>query len=90
MEIIEDAVLEQTLEKVVEVAEELHEIDLRVRSVGITRTADGYAYHVVRNSEIPMPFRVGRAMPVQIHGLPLVFSDSPGEVESMVMFPANL
>lgn len=78
---------DQALASFQEAADELFDLDPRVRSIGITRRSDTYAYRVVRNSDIPAPFRASRELPDQLFNIPIDITDTPGDIESMLLLP---
>jgi hypothetical protein len=68
-------------------AEELFETDPRVRSVGISRHEDAFGFRAVRNSQMPVPLSLGSPTVGRAKDVPVIFFDSFGEVESLVMVP---
>ena len=81
-------------ENLTDAVRELFGADPRVRSVGIGRSGESYLYRAVRNSAIVMPMNVQPAAPSRVHDVPVVFVDTPGEVESLSLVedivPADL
>jgi hypothetical protein len=61
----------------------LFDRDPRVRSVGITRHGEAFGYRVVRNSAMPVPQSVISASVHEVHGVPVFFTDTPGDVETL-------
>ncbi len=68
-------------------AEELFDADPRVRAVGITRHEDSYGFRAIRNAQVPVPLNTGLPTVENVEGIPVVFTDTFGEVESLVMVP---
>lgn len=68
-----------------DVAEELFDADIRVRSVGIVRHKDAFGFRAVRNSAIPVPLGADISKVGLVKGVPVIFTDVFGEVESLVM-----
>lgn len=82
------ASLESAIENVEAAAGEIFESDPAVRSVGVYRVADTIAYRAVRNTEAITPQTFGfRSRPDKIHGVPVVFTEAPGEIESLLKVP---
>ncbi len=79
----------QAEEMVEKAAAELFDADPRVRSVGITQYKDGYGYRAVRNSALIVPQAFGQPLPQDFQGIPISFTDTPAEVESLVAVPAS-
>lgn len=68
-------------------AKELFDIDPGVRSVGITHHDSTYGFRVVRNSAIPVPLSTSLPAIKQFKDVPVFFTDTFGEVESLVIVP---
>lgn len=68
----------------------LFDADPTVRSVGITRHQDAYGFRAVRNSAmvVPLGATVG-PLPSSFDGVPVIVTDTPGEVESLLMMPGS-
>lgn len=60
-----------------------------MRSVGITQHESAYGIRVVRNSAEPVPFHAGAPQLTSIEGVPLVFTDTFGEVETLILVPGT-
>jgi hypothetical protein len=73
----------QAAEAVEAVAAVLFDSDPRVRSVGVTRHGEAFGYRAVRNSAIIVPQAVGREPVREVLGVPVAFTDTPGDVESL-------
>lgn len=80
---------EEAADHIEAAAEELFDSDPRVRSVGIARHDSAYGYRAVRNSALPVPLGVGVPPRGQFLNVPVVFTDTYGEVESLVMVPGT-
>lgn len=82
--------LDQAIDLIEAAAEELFASDPTIRSVGVTRTADGgYGFRAVRNSAIPTPLNT-RTIPVRdVLQIPVVYTDTFGEVESLLLVPGT-
>lgn len=80
---------QQAEEMVEAAAAELFDADPRVRSVGITQHDDSYGFRAVRNSSQIVPLALGEPLPAEFEGVPIAFTDTPGEVESLVAVPAS-
>src|SRR5262245_5022164 len=78
---------QQAEEMVEAAAAELFDADPRVRSIGITQHDGSYGFHAVRNSSLILPFALGEPLPTEFQGVPIAFTDTPGEVESQVAVP---
>jgi hypothetical protein len=78
---------EQAVENVEAAAEKLFDADPRVRSVGVARHEDAYGFRAVRNSAAPMPLNLGDSSIESFRKIPVVFADSFGELEPLVMVP---
>ena len=66
----------------------LFDADPRVRSVGVTRHGDNYGFRAVRNSASILPLNaMNVAVPREINGVPVALTDTPAEVESLLMLP---
>lgn len=82
------ASLENAIENVDAAAAEIFESDSAVRSVGVFRIGDTVAYRAVRNSEVITPQAFGvRPRPERLHGVPVVFTETPGDIESLLKLP---
>jgi hypothetical protein len=60
--------------------------DPSVRSVGIQRVTDGFAYRAVRNSEVILP-QAFKALPHHFEDVPVFFTDTPGELDPLLKVP---
>src|ERR1044072_815397 len=80
---------EQAVDNIEAAAEELFEADPRVRSVGISRHEEAYGIRAVRNSALPVPLNAGAPTIIQFRDVPVVITDTFGEVESLVMVPGT-
>ena len=68
--------------------QELFDSDPRVRAVGITHHGEAFGYRAVRNSAMVMPLGGAHVRPIdQFKNVPIIFADTFGEVESLVMVP---
>lgn len=82
------ASFDEAAEHLQPIAEELFDRDPRVRSVGISRFEDGYGIRAVRNSALPVPLSANFGdAPNRISNIPIIFKDTFGEVESLVLVP---
>lgn len=79
----------QAAEAVEEVAAILFDSDPRVRSVGVTRHGEAFGYRAVRNSAIIVPQALGREPVGEVFGVPVAFTDAPGDVESLAVVAAS-
>lgn len=79
----------QATDNIEAATEELFDVDPSVRSVGITRHDDAYGFRAVRNSAIPVPLNAGVPIINRFKDIPVVFIDTFGEVESLVMVPGT-
>ncbi len=68
-------------------AAKLFAADVRVRAVGITRHDDAFGYRAVRNSAAVVPLNANITEVSQFKQVPVIFTDTPGEVESLLMVP---
>lgn len=69
---------------------EVFDTDPRVRSIGIARHGEGFGFRAVRNSSEILPFSLStEAFPGAIEGVPLTFTDTPSEVESLLRLPGS-
>jgi hypothetical protein len=76
-------------DKIEAAAEELFDKDSRVRAVGISRHDGEYGFRAIRNSQAIAPLNAGLP-PIQgFEGVPVVYRDTFGEVESLVMVPGT-
>jgi hypothetical protein len=79
----------QAEEAVESAAEILFDLDPRVRSVGITRHGEAFGYRAVRNSAMIVPLAAIGEPVREVHGVPVLFTDTPGEVESLAAVAAS-
>jgi hypothetical protein len=80
----------QAVETVEEAAAILFDRDPRVRSVGITRHGEAFGYRAVRNSAMIVPEAAMIGEPVlEVRGVPVAFTNTPGEVESLAAVAAS-
>jgi len=77
--------LQQAQETVEAAAAELFAADPSIRSVGVTRIGPSFGYHAVRNSAVIVPF--GLAAPAEVQGIPVLYTETPGEIASLVRAP---
>lgn len=81
------ASIERAVENVENAAAEIFESDPTVRSVGVYKDGESVAYRAVRNSEIITPQRFWRERPREIQGIPVIITETPGEIESLLKVP---
>lgn len=72
-------------EMIEEAAAVLFDADPQVRSVGICRQGSAFGYRAVRNSALIVPFRSSEPPIREIHQIPVVYKNTPGEVESLLV-----
>jgi len=79
--------LERAQQVIEEAAGEIFAADPSVRSVGVTRLESSFGFRAVRNSSVILPFSAASPPLREVFQVPIVFADTPGEIESMVMVP---
>jgi hypothetical protein len=78
---------ERAMESVETAASELFARDPAVRSVGVTRHDSGFGYRAVRNSQVIVA--EAAVLPSNLFEIPVVFTETPGEVRSLVTVPGS-
>lgn len=78
---------DKAVENIDTAVDELFDADPRVRAVGVTRHEDSYGFRAIRNNQLPVPLNTGLPTINHVEGIPVVFDDTFGEVESLVMVP---
>src|SRR6185295_20132748 len=73
------------VDRLEDAADDLFDADIRVRSVGVVRHKNAFGFRAVRNSAMPVPLGADFSKVGLVKGVPVVFTDVLGEVESLVM-----
>jgi hypothetical protein len=82
------ASLEHAVANVDDAAAAIFESDPTIRSVGVYKDGDSVVYRAVRNSAIITPqFLLPRRRPERIQGVPVLVTETPGEIESLLKVP---
>ncbi len=79
--------LKQALESVEATAADLFALDPAIRSVGVARHSGGFGIRAIRNSSAIVALRA--AAPSEIRGLPVLYTETPGEIESLLLVPSS-
>jgi hypothetical protein len=79
--------LEHALASVEAAAAEVFASDPAVRSVGVTRHQSGFGFRAVRNSQVIVA--EAAVLPATLFDVPLVFTETPGEVTSLLTVPSS-